>query len=464
MKKIIVPVFLFFGKIAFCQMPNTLTNAEKVYGLSRFWQEVNYNFVYLEKVDRKKWDSAYIFLIDKVQETKNDYEYFRLLKRFCAILKDGHTNIEFPGEVQKKVMKTMFGEYRFLIENIDGKAIITHVNFSKKGIVPPGSEILEVNGQSTRNFSALFVKPYIASSTEHVLENMATENLLEGIEGDSFELKIRKPGGEVVVFSVTHSKSSETELYPPMPNPNKIFEFKWIEPKVAYVALNSFESEDIITEFTKSLSELENAKGLIIDLRRNGGGDHQVGLEILKYLLPSESVLGAKSQTRNHIATYKAWGEMVKPADTASNAEFKMAYLNYSDKYYYNFPISSRSIKIPGKKIIIPTVVLIGNMTASAAEDFLIYAYNQPHFTTLGSPTFGSTGQPYYFMLPGGSQARVCTKKDTYPDGKEFVGTGILPDVVVKRTLSDYLKGRDPELEKATLILNDKTNAGKMGQ
>lgn len=74
----------------------TLSSTEKIYGLSKFWQEVNYNFVYLNKVDRTMWDNAYKEMITKVQETKNDYEYYRELQKFCALLKDGHTNVYLP--------------------------------------------------------------------------------------------------------------------------------------------------------------------------------------------------------------------------------------------------------------------------------------------------------------------------------------------------------------------------------
>ena len=75
--------------------------------------------------------------------------------------------------------------------------------------------------------------------------------------------------------------------------------------------------------------------------------------------------------------------------------------------------------------MVIPTVILIGYNTASAAEDFLIYTENQKHMIKIGEPTFGSTGQPMPYDLPDGGSARVCTKKDTYPSGKEFVGFGI---------------------------------------
>ncbi len=104
---------------------------------------------------------------------------------------------------------------------------------------------------------------------------------------------------------------------------------------------------------------------------------------------------------------------------------------------------------------IAPTTILVGNGTASAAEDFLIYADNQKHMTKIGEPTYGSTGQPLLFELPNGGIARVCTKKDTYSDGKEFVGVGIQPDIQVTKRLSDYIENKDPALEKAIGYLNE---------
>jgi C-terminal processing protease CtpA/Prc len=101
--------------------------------------------------------------------------------------------------------------------------------------------------------------------------------------------------------------------------------------------------------------------------------------------------------------------------------------------------------------------VLIGNNTGSAAEDFLISLDDiKGRGTTIGERTYGSTGQPLSFDLPGGGSARICTKRDTYPDGREFVGYGIKPDVEVKRTIADLIAGKDAVLEKAIEILQKK--------
>ena len=69
--------------------------------------------------------------------------------------------------------------------------------------------------------------------------------------------------------------------------------------------------------------------------------------------------------------------------------------------------------------------------------------------TLVGERTGGSTGQPLTIDLPGGLQARVCTKHNTYPDGREFVGVGVIPDVEIHPTAMDIATDRDVILEKA---------------
>jgi len=130
--------------------------------------------------------------------------------------------------------------------------------------------------------------------------------------------------------------------------------------------------------------------------------------------------------------------------------------LSFHDQYYHEFPYEPYTVKTSARRIAVPAVILIGNNTASAAEDFLIFADNQKHMIKIGEPTFGSTGQPLMIQLPGGGSARICTKKDVYPDGREFVGYGIQPDILIKRTLDDYLNHTDPVLEAAINYLNDK--------
>ena len=458
MKKLIVISLFAASMRLFGQMPNTLSVTDKIYGLSKFWQEVNYNFIYLDKVGKTSWDSIYRQFIPIVSKTENDYQYFRELERFCALLKDGHTNVFLPNKKEFETMTTMFGDTRLFLQNINNKAIVVRTNLSKKDEIPVGSEVIEVNGLTTENYIKQNVAPYIASSTDYVLQDWSINRLLRGFEGNKFDVKIKKPKGEIITLKLTHTQTKEKEVFPGFDEGGELLEFKWLENQIAYVSLNGFSERKIDSLFIAKLPELYKAKGLVIDLRYNGGGSTDIGFEILKYLTNDKVLYGSRSITRNHLPSFKAWGVSASLKDTIEDPSgwTKKAWACFNDKFYYNFDYSPDSVKLNAKRIVVPTALLIGHNTASAAEDFLIYADNQKHMIKIGENTFGSTGQPYQFDLVGGATARICTKKDLYPDGREFVGYGIKPDIEVKQTVNDYLLKKDPVLTKAIENLKTK--------
>jgi len=82
--------------------------------------------------------------------------------------------------------------------------------------------------------------------------------------------------------------------------------------------------------------------------------------------------------------------------------------------------------------------VLANEGTASAAEDFLVALDNNGRATIVGTPSYGSTGQPIFGELPGGGEFRVCSRWCLYPDGREFINTGVQPQVYAPLTLEDY--------------------------
>ncbi len=456
MKKIpLLILIVICASIANSQIPNTLTNEDKVYGLARFWQEVNYNFVYVERINRTSWDSTFKSLIGTVQSTKNDYEYYRELQKYCAMLHDGHTNVNFPRSIDSLVFNSMFGKYRIFLANIENKAIVVSTNLSIKDEIPIGSEITKVNGLDTKDFIALNVAPYISSSTSYVLQDLAVSKLLQGLEGDLFNITLRIPNGTVKEFSLAHARTAEQEVYAAAEKKD-LLDFKWYDHQIAYLALNSFGDPKIDTLFEQKLPDLYKAKALIIDLRNNGGGSTGIGEAILQYLTNDTLLYGEKSVSRMHIPTYKAWGQWMKPGDSANSDWSRKSLLYYRDKAYYDFEYSPDTIRLAAKRLVVPTVLLIGHNTASAAEDFLIFADNQKHMIKIGENSFGSTGQPYMFTLPGGGTARVCTKRDTYPDGREFVGYGVKPDIEVHPTVKDFIERKDAALATALDYLRPK--------
>ncbi len=71
-----------------------------------------------------------------------------------------------------------------------------------------------------------------------------------------------------------------------------------------------------------------------------------------------------------------------------------------------------------------------------------------------GGATGGGPGRPRSIGLAGGGKARICVKRDTYPDGTAFVGKGIAPDVEAHQTVAALRAGQDPVLERAVAELS----------
>jgi len=438
------------------QIAITISPADKVFGLSKFWQEVNYNFVYFNKINHQSWDSAYKALIPQVQVTQNDYEYYRLMEKFCALLKDGHTEVFLPAIKGLNFMNNMFGDYLLVLNRVDNKVIVKRTWKKDMQKFPLGSEIVEVNGLPTEKYIQDSIAPYISSSTDYVRNDIASGKLLMGPPGSTFTIKLRKPDGEEVVYSLTHAQTRDSVFYP---NPGvyldeqqrEVLEWKTFPNSIAYVALNSFAIDSKVDSIFESLlPSLEKSKGIIIDLRHNGGGDDGIAFNILKHFIKDSVILGASSVTRTYDPYLKAIGKYVDIADTAGNKDKQEAWLLYNGYAVYDEPGTWHSkIEESTKRLAAPVVILTSHNTESTAEDFLIGADNQKHIVKIGEPTNGSTGMPYRFDLPGGGSARICIKKDMYPDGREFVGKGIQPDIRITPTVKDYLESRDVVLEAA---------------
>ena len=73
-----------------------LTVEERIYVLSFLWKEAEYNFAFWEKRPEIDWDSEYKKFLPLVMKAKDDLEYYLLLMRFYALLRDGHTSVLLP--------------------------------------------------------------------------------------------------------------------------------------------------------------------------------------------------------------------------------------------------------------------------------------------------------------------------------------------------------------------------------
>ncbi|MCC6073135.1 S41 family peptidase [Massilia sp. GCM10020059] len=403
-----------------------ISDDEKVAGLSKFWSEVKYNFVFVDKLKEIDWDQQYLNYLPKVRATRSTAEYYRVLMELCARLGDGHTNVYPAKEVwdrdlARPLIKTRLMEGRVMVRDV------LDAGLRAQGVAP-GVEIVAVDGEPVTAYAQREIAPYQSASTKQDLDvRTYAYGFLVGAIDKRPNVRFRDASGKTFELPVQrHGIAGMMKVL----TPAAPFEFRMLPGDVAYVALNTFNSDETADKFIAAFDKIAQSKALVIDLRDNGGGNSNVGFRVLATLTDKQFETG-KWETRNYLPTYRAWG---KPMPN-----FGQADENWQPDLKHQYAK--------------PVIVLSSAATYSAAEDFLVAFDAMKRGTIVGEASGGSTGQPLMISLPGGGSARIVSKRDTYPDGKPFVGVGIQPNIQVSPTVADLRKGRDTVLEAALLTL-----------
>ncbi len=404
-----------------------LTPEEKIAGLSKLWSEVKYNFVNFDLVPELDWDSVYMAYLPVVTATPNTTAYYKLLMRMIAELHDAHSNVNGPAELNNVLYARPAFRTR-LVEDKVVVAIISDDELRKQGL-KEGLELLEVNGMPVKEYAEKYVRPYQSCSTPQDADTRMYEYaLLAGPLDSVVQAVFADEKGKRMEIPVKRIPVAENGKYA-----RPAYQLSWLKDSVALVALNTFGSEEAANAFLRDFGQISRASAIIFDIRNNGGGNSDEGYKVLR-CLTRDTFPVSSWYTRDYRPAFRAWG---RREDRYGSADSRYT----PDKQHYY-----------GK----PVVVLTSPRTFSAAEDFAVAFDIMHRGQIVGEPTGGSTGQPLFFSLPGGGSGRVCSKRDAYPDGKDFVGKGIQPTVAVKPVLSDLRKGRDTVLEAALAELKKK--------
>lgn len=158
----------------------------------------------------------------------------------------------------------------------------------------------------------------------------------------------------------------------------------------------------------------QGVKGVVVDLRDNGGG----------YLNAAQGVASIWLSDKL-VVTEKRGSEVT---DTL---------------------MSDTEPLLAGVK----TVVLVNGGSASASE--IVAGALQDHgvATLVGEKTFGKGTVQQLFDLNGGRKIKITIARWYTPKGKNITQDGITPNMVVKVTADDTNKGLDPQLDAALQLL-----------
>ncbi len=400
-----------------------LTESDRVAGLSYLWSEAKYNFANFDLTRELDWNEAYAAFLPRVKKAKDRYAYYNDLREFMALLRDGHTDVALPPTL--RLQKEVGAGIRTAL--VEGKVVVVGVapTVLAQGVTK-GDVVETIEGAPAVAYGNDRWRRRVSSSTPQDRDvRVYTYMFWRGPEGSTVRVGLRKADGALKNLFLKRSAKLAFSARPP-------YEFRILADGTAYFAFNTCENDVPIEGFEKSLEAIRGAGRLVIDVRENGGGNSGVGYAILSHLIDAE-VKTTTWETPQYRAAFRAWRRGQEP------------YQGESDT------IAPAKERFGGS-----VVVLTGPRTFSAAEDFAVACKTSKRVTLLGEATGGSTGQPLSLELPGGGFARICAKRDRYPDGTEFVGRGVVPDVEVSSTLAAVRRGGDVQLEKALGIIQGK--------
>ncbi len=446
---ILISALIFIINTSFAQSKDVTDNREwtgsteqKVFGLMTIWSEVKYNFPWFDKLPDLDWDAKVTEYIPRVIAAQNIDTYYNILMEFVTLLKDGHTNIWPPWFPSKQTDDLPAIEVQ-IVENKFVIARVGETEENKNQNVYPGLEILEVDANTPiETYFKENVLRYNTTGTE-LGDQVLVWSLFLGPRGSKLSLKVKDNDGTIRNVVLTRNSIASSKPFVPRfalwNGFEKSIEVKTFSGDIQYVRIPNFTNEGMVKEFQLMIDnmDLDKTKGMIIDLRYNSGGNDRFEKQMISCLI-EKPISTPLLKTPQYIAAYRAWGK-------------EMPLLEKS------------SLIIPRaqKKYLGPLVVLTGIGTASTAEDFAIEVGFSGRAILVGEMTPGSAGNPIHVPLPGGGTLRVATFKSYYPDGTEYMHSGVKPDVEVLTTQKNLYDGVEPIIEKGIEVINNWTAFNK---
>ena len=258
-----------------------------------------------------------------------------------------------------KYVSTQYGGIGATISNRGGKVVVTepYEGFpAQKSDVRAGDELLEINGVLLKGKT-----------------NDQVSSMLKGSKGTPLKLVILRPGSV---------KPTEVNLQREEIRQNNVSYFGMLQDNVGYIKLDKF-LENSGQEVKNALVELKknNLKGLVLDLRYNGGGILQEAVKIVNLFVDKGvTVVIQKGRNQEKTITYNTF-----------NAS---------------------------EEATLPLVVLVNNRSASASEIVAGSLQDLDRAVIIGQRSFGKGLVQQTFNLPYNSLVKVTVAKYYTPSGR----------------------------------------------
>ena len=385
---------------------STATRAGRLAVFDDVWETIQERY-YDPTFRGLDWEATRVAFRPVAAEAKSTQDFYELLRRMIAPLKDPHTRV-FSPEEKFDWWNPKFVTIGVSVREVEGSPTVVHVepkSAANAAGVRVGDVVVAVD-----NVNAAEI---IERRTQHAdisagARLRLVRGLFDGNAGTHLTLTWKRKDGRI--------KSATLERY-------------WSQRALGFrssrhdglvvITLDAF-TQTIASDFLKQLPEMTGgARGIILDLRGNGGGDAEAMANVASAFLDTGVNLG-------------------KFADR-SGSGFELVTTPR---------LLPLSVPTPSRQL--PMVVLTSENTSSAAEILASTLQQQRRARVIGNMTCGCVlAIRNRHTLPDGGVLDVSEFDYKTAEGIRLEGVGITPNDTTTLTRADLYAKRDSTLERA---------------
>ncbi|MCE7792862.1 S41 family peptidase [Salipaludibacillus sp. CUR1] len=388
-------------------------------------------------LNQNGWDELIVATERQLAKPLQITEYFYVIQSFVSEIRDSHTFV-YPSTIKSRVLPLELqwvGDELVVtdssVENISHGDELTHIE---------GKEINEIMDSLTT---------IISSENDYWIKHLSRQFITQ----EKFLKEILTVEGNSLAVTVSDTEKTSKNINvhwvtPEEANQSSADEETWYgyeldqENNIGYYFLNesnvTAEYEQNVREFFKEVEE-QQLENIIIDLRKNGGGDSGVSDVFIRHLPEN---------------TYKNFGTVTRFSEPAS---VQRGY-EQVDGYEEHPP------SVVQNRVLKPTFngdvyILTGHGTYSSANMFAVLFHDSDLGTIIGEPTGnapGSFGDILHFPLPyTGFDLLISHKEFLRPHSSMDNYTSLYPDILVEIKKEDIIKQEDGQLQRVKNIIKD---------
>lgn len=409
-----------------------------------------YAYTDLRKIDWEKKRAEFLPRFADADKRKDMQDYYIALYDLASSVRDGHvqTSSYDPKVATKRrqMLATRYGGKlgASVIRYSDGRFVVMSVGKdspAEKAGFKIGTEILRVNDKYVVDHLNSLPALGFNGTDERALQ-LSSRFIFSFPTGESVKVEYKQPGESSSRTTIMVAGDFRSGDGFPEATASDPMQMKKVgDGNFGYIRWADFENAPLyLAGFETFLERSSSDKGVIIDLRGNGGGLLSLMYTMASYLFPPD-----KAATFNWLDTYVFDDAQRTFVKTEGNG--------------------SKTISSPRPELAYTgeVVILVDGGSASAAEFFTQFLQRKGRATVIAdSGTDGAGGSVRAAILPGNIPFTYTGGRMYYAGTKEvnLEAKGVTPDIRVPindEYVNRRLKGEDVVLTAAIQYLSQKT-------